>query len=124
MAMSGIIATRAMTPNESAPPAPPDAAPQSPEPAAPEAPEEPEDSNLPDIEDPANFETVGFDPGRRRRRELESEMLEVAEEKIPVCAVGVQDRFGEVGKLPYLREVTGLTVENIVASAKKALTLK
>ena len=56
---------------------------------------------------------------------LQSAVLEaLAEEKIPVCAVGVQDRFGEVGKLPYLREVTGLTVENIVASAKKALTLK
>ena len=57
-------------------------------------------------------------------RMLESEREALAEEKIPVCAVGVQDRFGEVGKLPYLREVTGLTVENIVASAKKALTLK
>ena len=56
---------------------------------------------------------------------LQSAVLEaLAEEKIPVCAVGVQDRFGEGGKLPYLREVTGLTVENIVASAKKALTLK
>ena len=56
---------------------------------------------------------------------LQSAVLEaLAEEKIPVCAVGVQDRFGEVGKLPYLREVTGLTVENIVAGAKKALSLK
>ena len=41
-----------------------------------------------------------------------------------MVAVGVQDRFGEVGKLPYLREVTGLTVENIIAGAKKALSLK
>ncbi len=48
----------------------------------------------------------------------------LAQEKIPVCAVGVQDRFGEVGKLPYLREVMGLTVENIVAAAKKAAALK
>ena len=56
---------------------------------------------------------------------LQSAVLEaLAAEKIPVCAVGVQDRFGEVGKLPYLREVTGLTVENIVARAKKALSLK
>ena len=56
---------------------------------------------------------------------LQSAVLEaLAAEKIPVCAVGVEDRFGEVGKLPYLREATGLTVENIVAGAKKALALK
>lgn len=56
---------------------------------------------------------------------LHSAVLEaLAEEKIPVCAVGVQDRFGEVGRLPYLREVMGLTVENIIAGAKKALALK
>ena len=56
---------------------------------------------------------------------LHSAVLEaLAEEKIPVCAVGVQDRFGEVGKMPYLREVTGLTVDNIVATAKRAVSLK
>ena len=56
---------------------------------------------------------------------LHSAILEtLAEEKIPVCAVGVQDRFGEVGKIPYLREVMGLTVENIVETAKKAVSLK
>ena len=56
---------------------------------------------------------------------LHSAVLEaLAEEKIPACAVGVQDRFGEVGKMPYLRETMGLTVENIVATAKKAVSLK
>ncbi len=56
---------------------------------------------------------------------LHSAVLEaLAAEKIPVCAVGVQDHFGEVGKLPYLRKATGLTVENIVAGAKAALSLK
>lgn len=56
---------------------------------------------------------------------LQSAVLEaLAEEKIPVSAVGVQDRFGEVGKLPYLREALGLNVETIVATAKKAITLK
>ena len=56
---------------------------------------------------------------------LQSAVLEaLAEEKIPVCAVGIQDRFGEVGKLPYLREAMGLTVDNIVATAKKAFSLK
>lgn len=56
---------------------------------------------------------------------LHSAVLEtLAAEKIPACAVGVQDRFGEVGKLPYLRETLGLTVENIIATAKKAVALK
>ena len=56
---------------------------------------------------------------------LRSAVLEaLAEEKLPVCGVGVPDRFGEVGKLPYLREVMGLTVENIVSAAKKAVSLK
>ena len=56
---------------------------------------------------------------------LQSAVLEaLAEEKIPVGAVGVEDRFGEVGKLPYLREAMGLTVENIIARAKKAVSLK
>ena len=48
----------------------------------------------------------------------------LAQEKLPVCAVGIQDRFGEVGKLPYLRKAMGLTVENIVETAKKAVALK
>jgi len=56
---------------------------------------------------------------------LHSAVLEaLAAEKIPVSAVGVADRFGEVGKLPYLREAMGLTKENILESAKKALALK
>ena len=56
---------------------------------------------------------------------LHSAVLEaLAQEKIPVCAVGVQDRFGEVGTLPYLREAMGLTVENIVETAKKAVRAK
>ena len=56
---------------------------------------------------------------------LHSAVLEaLAEEKIPVKAVGVMDRFGEVGKLPYLREVTGLTKENIIKTAKEAVALK
>ena len=56
---------------------------------------------------------------------LRSAILEtLAEEKLPVCGVGVPDRFGEVGKLPYLRGVMGLTVENIVETAKRAVSLK
>jgi transketolase len=56
---------------------------------------------------------------------LHSAVLEaLAEEKIPAVAVGVQDRFGEVGKIPYLREVMGLTMEDILAAARRAVKLK
>lgn len=56
---------------------------------------------------------------------LHSAVLEaLAREKIPACAVGVQDRFGEVGMLPYLRKAIGLTVENIVSTAKEAVSLR
>ena len=36
----------------------------------------------------------------------------------------VNDRFGEVGKTPYLRETLGLTKEDIRAAARKAAALK
>ena len=56
---------------------------------------------------------------------LHSAVLEaLAEERVPVCAVAVQDRFGEVGKLPYLKKVMGLTVEDIIAAARRAVSLK
>ena len=56
---------------------------------------------------------------------LHSAVLEaLAKERIPVCAVGVMDRFGEVGKLPYLKETMGLTKENIIRTAKEAVALK
>ena len=45
-------------------------------------------------------------------------------QKIPVAALGVEDRFGEVGKVPYLRECFGFTVENIVKRAKEAISNK
>ena len=56
---------------------------------------------------------------------LRSAILEtLAEEKYPVCSVGVQDRFGEVGRTPYLRNVMGLALEDIIAGAKKAISKK
>ena len=56
---------------------------------------------------------------------LHSAVLEaLAKEKIPVGAVGVEDRFGEVGKLPYLKETMGLTAENIIRRAKDLLQSK
>lgn len=48
----------------------------------------------------------------------------LAGEKIPVTCVGFRDRFGEVGKMDYLREAIGLTVEEIIKNAKKAIELK
>ena len=56
---------------------------------------------------------------------LHSAVLEaLAGEKIPAAAVGVQDRFGEVGKLPYLRKAMGMELSDIVEAAKKAVALK
>ena len=56
---------------------------------------------------------------------LHSAVLEaLALERIPVLAVGVEDRFGEVGKLPYLRQALGLTVEHVVGTVKQAVSLK
>lgn len=47
-----------------------------------------------------------------------------AEFPAPLERIGMQDRFGEVGKLPYLLETLGLKAENIVAAAKKAIARK
>ena len=53
---------------------------------------------------------------------LHSAVLEaLAGERIPAAAVGIQDRFGEVGKLPYLKEALGLTRENVLQKAKDLL---
>ena len=43
---------------------------------------------------------------------------------VPVVRVGVEDRFGMSGKVPELLEEYGLTAANIVANAKKAISLK
>ena len=56
---------------------------------------------------------------------LHSAVLEaLAAERIPCFAVGIRDRFGEVGKLPYLKEALGLTTEHIIAAAKEAVSKK
>lgn len=56
---------------------------------------------------------------------LHSAVLEaLAQERIPAYAVGVQDRFGEVGKLPYLRNVMGMNVEDVVSAVKTAVAQK
>lgn len=52
-----------------------------------------------------------------------SEVL--AENKpVPLERVGVKDRFGEVGSVDYLKKTMGLTADDIVAAAKKAIARK
>ena len=56
---------------------------------------------------------------------LRSAVLEaLAEERVPVRGVGIQDRFGEVGKTPYLRQVFKMTNEDIARAAREAVALK
>ena len=51
---------------------------------------------------------------------LHAAVLEaLASDPVPTFAMGVQDRFGEVGKLPYLREVMGLTEADIYNRMKE-----
>lgn len=52
-----------------------------------------------------------------------SAVSELLAKKLPtkVVPVGVMDRFGEVGKLSYLKDAMGLNASDIVAAAKKAI---
>ena len=43
---------------------------------------------------------------------------------VPVKPVGVNDEFGEVGKLPYLAKRFGLETEDIIRAAKEAVAAK
>ncbi len=42
----------------------------------------------------------------------------------PVLKIGVQDRFGEVGELPYLQKELHLTAADIAQKAKEAIAVK
>ena len=57
---------------------------------------------------------------------LRSAVAEVLCEEcpVPLRAVGVKDRFGQVGKLPFLQETYEMRAEDIVAAVKEVLTLK
>ncbi len=56
---------------------------------------------------------------------LHSAVLEAfAHERIPVWAVGAEDRFGEVGKLPYLKEALGLNAAHGAAVIREAVRAK
>lgn len=52
-----------------------------------------------------------------------SELI-VRECPVPMELVGVNDKFGQVGKNAYLSEVYGITSNDIVSAAKKAITRK
>lgn len=43
---------------------------------------------------------------------------------VPLERVGVRDRFGEVGDVEYLKKTFGMTADDIVKSAKKAVSRK
>lgn len=57
---------------------------------------------------------------------LKSAVSEVLSEDcpVPVRSVGVLDRFGEVGKLPYLKPEFKMTAEDIARQAKAVIALK
>lgn len=43
---------------------------------------------------------------------------------VPMEMIGIQDRFGQVGRLPFLKEEYGMTAEAIVKAVKKVLERK
>ncbi|HHY15129.1 MAG TPA: transketolase family protein [Firmicutes bacterium] len=57
---------------------------------------------------------------------LRSAVAETISENVPVPlrSVGVQDVFGEVGRLDELKEIFGLTAANIISRAKEAIAAK
>ena len=48
----------------------------------------------------------------------------ISECPIPVKGVGIKDKKGEVGKLPYLKDTFNMNVGDIVEAAKQALEMK
>ena len=56
---------------------------------------------------------------------LHSAVLEaLSHDPVPAWAVGAEDRFGEVGKLPYLKEALGLNADRIAAAVREAVKHK
>ncbi|HYE81246.1 MAG TPA: transketolase C-terminal domain-containing protein [Clostridia bacterium] len=57
---------------------------------------------------------------------LKSAVAEVLVDEcpVPVKAVGVQDHFGEVAKMDYLKKKYHMTAEDIVKAAKEAIAMK
>ena len=57
---------------------------------------------------------------------LGSAVAEAAAENypVPMYRIGVREKFGEVGKVDYLRKVYNLEVSDVVEHAKKVLDMK
>lgn len=57
---------------------------------------------------------------------LRSAVAEVLTEEypVPIKAIGVQDHFGEVGKIDYLKKKYHMLAEDIVEAANRVITLK
>jgi transketolase len=57
---------------------------------------------------------------------LKSAVAEVLADEypVPVKAIGVQDHFGEVAKMDYLKKKYHMTAEDIVKAAKAAIAMK
>lgn len=57
---------------------------------------------------------------------LKSAVCEVLIEEcpVPLKAIGVEDKFGQVGKMPYLKEQYHMRAEEIVQKAKEVLAVK
>lgn len=57
---------------------------------------------------------------------LRSAVSEVLSENcpIPLRAVGIRDSFGQVGKMPFLKEVYGMRAENIVDAVVSVMKIK
>lgn len=57
---------------------------------------------------------------------LNSAVAEVLSEgcPVPMRSIGIKDVFGQVGKMPYLKEVYHMTEKDIVLAVKKCLKLK
>ena len=57
---------------------------------------------------------------------LGSAVAEVLAEQYPAPLerVGIRDHFGQVGKIPYLMEVFGITAKDIAVAARKAMARK
>lgn len=57
---------------------------------------------------------------------LHSAIADVVTEEypVPLKAIGVHDRFSEVGPLDYLKKLFGLTAEDIAAAAKESMKQK
>lgn len=50
-----------------------------------------------------------------------AEIIAEQRQQIPMKRIGVKDQFGQVGSFEYLKEVYGLTADNIVETVKRSL---